>query len=103
MNIVIVPADHSIVALDKTPLLGGQGREGIAHLGEVNANVAGVLLEGHVKPLDGSIPADESPDWYPVLTAPADGLGTVAEVYDLPDYIRLGETSDEAINLEGVQ
>ncbi len=96
-----IPADGTIVALDTTPLLGGQGREGIAHLGD-NAGTAGVILEGHAVLPDGGVPEEDSEGWTALLTATAD-TGAVVEIADLPDFIRVGAAATADVSLEGVQ
>ncbi|KIQ21551.1 hypothetical protein [Xanthomonas campestris] len=101
-NIKSLPTGSVIVALDTTPLLGGQGREGIANLGANASVTAGVLLQGHAMPADGSTPAAGSSGWFTLLSGVANQL-PVIEIADLPDFIRTGAAATAPIILEGVQ
>lgn len=93
-----MPADTSIVSLGKTPLLGGQGRNGFAH---VTTPAAGVMLQGH----DGGgnvAPASGDAGWYNLLTMTA----TSAKLQEitLPRWIRRGAAGGtDPITIEGVQ
>ncbi len=95
-------AGSAIVALDKTPLLGGEGREGLAHLGENAAVTTGVLLQGHPGLASGATPAAGDAGWVTLLSATAT-QGAVAEIADLPKFVKLGAAATDPITLEGVQ
>ena len=101
-NIKTLPTGGTIVALNVTPLLGGQGREGLANLGENAEVTTGVLLEGHAVLPAGGTPAAGSTGWYTVLSGAAN-RGPVVEIADLPDFIRTGAAATAPITLEGVQ
>ena len=95
---ITLPADTSIVSLGKTPLLGGQGRNGIAHIG---VPAAGVMLQGH--DLGGNTaPASGDAGWYTLLTT-ATTSAKVQEIV-LPRWIRRGAAGGtDPIVIEGVQ
>lgn len=101
-NVKTLPTGGTIVKLNKTPLLGGWGREGLANLGDNTAVTTGVLLQGHEAPADGSTPAAGSSGWFTLLSAAAN-LAPVVEIADLPDFIRTGAAATAPITLEGVQ
>lgn len=93
-----LPADTSIVSLGKTPLLGGQGRNGIAH---VAVPAAGVMLQGHDSG-SSTAPASGDAGWYNLLTTTT----TSAKVLEivLPRWIRRGAAGGtDPITIEGVQ
>lgn len=95
MQILQMPANTDIVALDKTPLLGGEGREGIAN---IETPAVGVMLEGH----NGvDLPAAGDSGWFTVFTGTADSPN-VNLIADLPRWIRRGAAGGTAsITLEG--
>ncbi|GAB3054124.1 hypothetical protein [Stenotrophomonas tumulicola] len=101
-NVKTLPIGGTIVKLNKTPLLGGWGREGLANLGANTAVATGVLLQGHEAPADGSTPGAASTGWFTLLSGAAD-LAPVVEIADLPDFIRTGADATAPITLEGVQ
>ncbi|WP_333627815.1 hypothetical protein [Stenotrophomonas cyclobalanopsidis] len=101
-NLKTLPTGGTIVALDVTPLLGGQGREGLANLGENATVTTGVLLEGHAVLPTGGVPEEDSDGWYTVLSGAAD-QAPVVEIADLPDFIRTGAAATAPIVLEGIQ
>lgn len=95
---IAMPADTSIVSLGKTPLLGGQGRNGFAH---VATPAAGVMLQGHDAP-GNSAPASGDAGWYTLLTMTT----TSAKIQEivLPRWIRRGAAGGtDPITIEGVQ
>ncbi|KRG63906.1 hypothetical protein ABB26_10015 [Stenotrophomonas humi] len=98
----ITVSGANIVALNKTPLLGGFGREGLAHLGANLAVATGVLLQGHPGLASGATPAAGDPGWVTLLSATAT-QGAVAEIADLPKFVKLGAAATDPITLEGVQ
>ena len=101
-NLKTLPTGGTIVALDTTPLLGGQGREGLANLGANSSVTTGVLLQGHALLPTGAVPAADSTGWYTVLSGAAN-LAPVVEIADLPDFIRTGAAATGPIVLEGIQ
>lgn len=102
MNTLIVSSTTTGHALNATPLLGGAGREGVAHLGGNSAVLAGVLLEGCPKTASGGAPEAADPNWTTLLSGEA-GDKAVREIADLPDYVRLGAAAVDPIVLKGVQ
>ena len=92
----------NIVALKKTPLLGGEGREGLANLGGNASVTSGVLLQGHPGLASGAVPAAGDAGWVTLLSGAAN-LGPVVEVADLPKFVKLGAAATGPITLEGVQ
>lgn len=95
---ITMPADTSIVSLGKTPLLGGQGRNGIAH---VQTPAAGVMIQGHDAP-GNSAPASGDSGWYNLLTM-ATTSAKQQEIV-LPRWIRRGAAGGtDPIVIEGVQ
>ena len=92
----------NIVALKKTPLLGGEGREGLAHLGGNASVTSGVLLQGHPGLASGATPAAGDAGWVTLLSGAAN-LGPVVEIADLPKFIKLGAAATGPVTLEGVQ
>ena len=95
-------AGSAIVALNKTPLLGGEGREGLAHLGGNASVTTGVLMQGHPGLASGATPAAGDAGWVTLLSGAAN-LGPVVEVADLPKFVKLGAAATGPITLEGVQ
>lgn len=101
-NIVTITSDDTDgVKLDVSPVAGGWGREGKAHLGDNAAVATGVLLEGHDGLPDGSVPEQADDGWYTLLEAPQDA--PVVEIADLPMFIRAGAAIAGPIAIEGVQ
>ncbi len=92
----------NIVALDVTPLLGGEGREGLAELGANVSVTTGVLLQGHPGLASGAIPATGDAGWVTLLSATAT-QGPVVEIPDLPKFVKLGAAATSPITLEGIQ
>lgn len=93
------------VALDKTPLLGGEGREGILRIPVLP--ITGVFtLQGAPKQPGGDAPAEGSSDWATLLTIDANAEHQY-EVADLPNFIRWNTTTadgdgpDVLVYLEG--
>lgn len=74
------------VALDESPLLGGQGREGLLRL-PVLPLTSTVLIQGHPAMADKSTPLEASTDWTTLatLTSASDQVQRIA---DLPDWVR---------------
>lgn len=95
-------AGSEIIALDKTPLLGGEGREGLAHLGDNLAVTSGVLLQGHPGLASGAAPATGDAGWVTLLSGTTT-QGAVVEIADLPKFVKLGAAATGPITLEGVQ
>ena len=95
---IAMPADTSIVSLGKSPLLGGQGRNGFAH---IVTPAAGVMLQGHDQ--GGNVaPAAGDAGWYTLLTTTT----TSAKLQEivLPRWIRRGAAGGtDPITIEGVQ
>lgn len=95
------------VALDETPLLGGQGREGLLRLGSLPITSV-ILIEGHPATADKSTPAEDSEDWETIAT-----LNSSSDpqqlINDLPAWIRWNTTTldadgpDVKVYVEGVQ
>lgn len=98
----ITVSGTNIVPLNKTPLLGGQGREGLAHLGDNLAVTTGVLLQGHPGLATGATPETADAGWVTLLSASAT-QGPVVEIPDLPKFVKLGAAATDPITLEGVQ
>jgi len=98
----ITVSGTNIVALNKTPLLGGQGREGLAHLGGNESVTSGVLLQGHPGLATGATPSTGDAGWVTLLSGAA-ALGPVVEIADLPKFVKLGAAATGPITLEGVQ
>jgi hypothetical protein len=95
---ITLPADTSIVSLGKTPYLGGQGRNGKAHIA---VPAAGVMLQGHDQ--GGNVaPAAGDAGWYNLLTT-ATTSAKVQEIV-LPRWIRRGAAGGtDPITIEGIQ
>ena len=101
---IAVPATVSAgaaVLLDTTPLLGGQGREGILH------GPAGGLGTGVVQLQGAAIGADGALGAYSTITTLNSATTFPVEIADLPDAIRANVTTAPAaateLTLEGVQ
>jgi len=108
-NIVNIPVPATTtagagVALNKTPLLGGQGREGKLLLPSGGLGAGVVQLQGAPKPASGGAPA--TGDYSTIMTLNSTSAPMV-EIPDLPDYIRANVTTAPAaatnLVLEGVQ
>lgn len=112
-NIVKIAADVTTVnkgdaiALNKTPLLGGWGREGIINI-PVLPLTSTVKLQGAPAAATGEAPDAASTDWADLLTITS-ASEQVQQIDDLPEYIRYSTTvldaDGPAVNLylEGVQ
>jgi len=95
---ITMPADTTIVSLGKTPLLGGQGRNGIAHIA---TPAAGVMLQGNDKG-GNTAPASDDAGWYTLLTTATTSANQQEIV--LPRWIRRGAAGGtDPIVIEGVQ
>lgn len=101
---IAVPATVSAgaaVALDVTPLLGGQGREGLLFGPSGGLGDAVVQLQGATLGADGAAGA------YTTLLTLNAATTFPVEVPDLPDFIRANVTTAPAaateLTLEGVQ
>ncbi|WP_312237315.1 hypothetical protein [Stenotrophomonas sp.] len=100
---IVVPATVSagaVVALDVTPLLGGQGREGLLF------GPAGGLGTGVVQ-LQGAPDVNGVAGTFVTLQTLTSATTFPVEIPDLPDYIRANVTTAPAaateLTLEGVQ
>lgn len=112
-NIQSIPADVTTVnngaaiALNKTPLLGGQGREAKYSI-PVLPLTSTVKLQGAPATASGGVPAANDPNWADLLTITS-ASAQVGELADLPEFIRYSTTVLDAdgpvvtIYLEGVQ
>lgn len=94
------------VRLNKTPLLGGDGRE--AKYSIPTLPLTGVFkLQGHPSQ-EASTPAEDDAGWADLLTVNA-SAAQAGELSDLPGWIRVNVTTadadgpDVAVYLEGVQ
>lgn len=99
------------IALDKTPLLGGAGREGKYSIPVLPLTGVFTLQGAPKNTADGlpsRVPAEDSTEWTTLLTVNA-STDRVGEIADLPDYIRWNTTTADAdgpdvvVYLEGVQ
>lgn len=112
-NILKITADVTTVnkgdpiALDKTPLLGGAGREGILNIPVLP--LTGVLkLQGAPANATGAAPGASSTDWTDLVTIDSTS-DQVQQIDDLPRWIRYSTTTLDAdgpdvdMYLEGVQ
>lgn len=101
---IVVPATVSAgaaVALDVTPLLGGQGREGLLYGPAGGLGTGVVQLQGAPKKPDGTA------DTYTTLMTLNSATTFPVEIPDLPNFIRANVTTAPAaateLTLEGVQ
>lgn len=108
-NLINIPVPGTVsagaaVALNKTPLLGGQGREGKLSLPNGGLGSGVVQLQGAPKTATGAAPANG--DYTTIMTLNS-STAAMVEVLDLPDYIRANVTTAPAaatnLVLEGVQ
>jgi hypothetical protein len=91
------------IRLDKTPLHGGYGREGILQLAAAVPAGVTLLIQGHPSPLPEA-PLIGDAAWYTIATlVPATKLRQ--EIADLPYWIRVNTsaaaTGTVTIDLEG--
>lgn len=112
-NIIKLTADvttvnaGAAVALRKTPLLGGEGREGKYSIPTLPLTST-VKVQGAPATASGGIPASNDPNWADLLTITSSS-SQAGEIPDLPEYIRYSTTVLDAdgptvaIYLEGVQ
>ena len=91
------------IRLNKTPLHGGFGREGMLQLAAAPASGATVLIQGHPSPL-ADTPASGSADWYTIATL-TNSSKLRQEISDLPYWVRVNVSVSTAgtvtIDLEG--
>lgn len=107
LTVVVTAVDIlAPVRLNKTPLLGGQGRE--AKYSIPTLPITGVFkLQGHSSP-EATAPAEDDDGWTDLLTVNA-SAAQAGEISDLPGWIRAnvttadGDGPDVAVFLEGVQ
>lgn len=95
------------VPLDKTPVAGGAGREGILHV-PVAPLTSVFKLQGHGGNGSQTAPAEDDTGWTDVATINATSE-KIIEVADLPRWIRANVTTldadgpDVPVYIEGVQ
>lgn len=108
-NLVNIPVPATVsagtaVALNKTPLLDGKGREGKLSLPTAGLGTGVVQLQGAPKPAAGGVPANGD---YTTLMTLNSSSAAMIEILDLPDFIRANVTTAPAaatnLILEGVQ
>lgn len=75
------------IRLNKTPLHGGFGREGMLQLAAAPAAGATVLIQGHPSPL-ADTPASGDAGWYTIVTLTSTSK-LRQEIADLPYWIRV--------------
>lgn len=78
------------IALDRTPLLGGQGREARYRI-PVLPLTSTVKLQGAPKTADGSVPGAADASWTDLLTITS-ASETEGLIDDLPECIRYSTT-----------
>ena len=112
-NITAITADVTTVnagdaiPLNKTPLLGGHGREAKYSIPDLPLT-ATVKLQGAPATAAGGVPASNDPAWADLLTITS-ASPQAGELPDLPEFIRYSTTVLDAdgpavsIYLEGVQ
>lgn len=102
-QIITIPSDETAVAMDRTPHLGGHGRNAVAQLGANGSVTSGVILEGHNgMPSDGE-PAEDDDGWFTLLSGVAGGHGPTAEIADLPHWVRSGAAATAPVKIQGIQ
>jgi len=80
------------VALNKTHLLGGQGKEGYLRIASALPITSTVLVQGAPTALaTHAVPASNSTDWTTLLTLTS-ASPTQQIINDLPEWIRLNTT-----------
>lgn len=99
-NVKTILITEVAVRMDKTPLLGGSGREAKLDLG-ANVGVAtGVLLEGNNTNTDKGAAAPTT-GWTTLLSAPQ--TSPIVEIADLPAWVRSGTALTSSVTVVGVQ
>jgi hypothetical protein len=108
-NLATIPVPATVsagaaVALNKTPLLGGQGREGKLSLPNGGLGTGVVQIQGAPRPVAGGVPANGD---YTTITTLNSSSAPMVEIADLPDFIRANVTTAPpaatSLILEGVQ
>jgi hypothetical protein len=91
------------IRLNRTPLHGGQGREGMLQLAAAVPAGATVLIQGHPSPLSDT-PASGDAAWYTIATL-TNASKLRQELSDLPYWARVNVSVSAAgtvtIDLEG--
>lgn len=102
-QILTIPNDGTAVAMERTPHLGGHGRNAVAQLGANGSVTSGVILQGHNGlPADGT-PAQGDSGWFALLSGVAGGNGPTAEIADLPHWVRTGSAATAPVKIQGIQ
>ena len=100
LNVKTVLTDEVAIRMDKTPLLGGAGREAKLNLGANVGVASGVLLEGNnTNANEGD--AAPSTGWTTLLSAPQ--TAPTLQINDLPAWVRSGAALTSPVVVEGVQ
>ena len=77
--------------LNKTPFLGGQGRNALLHLQAAVGGAGVIKVQGHDSP-SATAPASGDSGWYDVVTLNS-ASPLEQELQDLPAWIRLNITT----------
>ena len=99
-NVKTVFITEVAVRMDKTPLLGGAGREALVNVGANVGVASGVLLEGNNTNV-GDGDAAPTTGWTTLLSAPQ--VSPVVQIDDLPAWVRSGAALTSQVTIEGVQ